>query len=34
CYHAGQAAEKALKALIVEAGNPPTYSHSLLGGRQ
>ncbi len=23
CYHAGQAAEKALKALIVEAGNPP-----------
>lgn len=29
CYHAGQAAEKALKALILEAGNPPPYSHSL-----
>lgn len=29
CYHAGQAAEKALKALLVAAGTIPPYSHSL-----
>ena len=29
CYLAGQAAEKALKALLVAAGITPPYSHSL-----
>ena len=29
CYLAGQAAEKALKALLVAAGVTPPYSHSL-----
>lgn len=29
CYHAGQAAEKALKALLVASGATPPYSHSL-----
>ena len=29
CYHAGQAAEKALKALLIAAGTKPPYSHSL-----
>lgn len=29
CYLAGQAAEKALKALLVAAGMIPPYSHSL-----
>ena len=29
CYHAGQAAEKALKALLVATGTIPPYSHSL-----
>jgi HEPN domain-containing protein len=29
CYLAGQAAEKALKALLVAAGMTPPYSHSL-----
>lgn len=29
CYHAGQAAEKALKALLVAGGTIPPYSHSL-----
>jgi len=29
CYHAAQAAEKALKALLVAADTKPPYSHSL-----
>lgn len=29
CYHAGQAAEKALKGLLVACGVVPPYSHSL-----
>jgi HEPN domain-containing protein len=29
CYHAGQAAEKALKGLLVGCGVAPPYSHSL-----
>ena len=29
CYLAGQAAEKALKALVLAAGITPPYSHSL-----
>ncbi|MFM8605295.1 MAG: HEPN domain-containing protein [Cyanobium sp.] len=29
CYHAAQAAEKALKALLIAAGSRPPYSHSL-----
>lgn len=29
CYHATQAAEKALKALLIAAGTTPPYSHSL-----
>lgn len=29
CYLAGQAAEKALKALLLASGEPPPYSHSL-----
>lgn len=29
CYHAGQAAEKALKALLIASGTKPPYSHSL-----
>ncbi|MEB3193703.1 MAG: HEPN domain-containing protein [Cyanobacteriota bacterium] len=29
CYHAGQAAEKALRALLVASGATPPYSHSL-----
>jgi HEPN domain-containing protein len=29
CYHAGQAAEKALMAVLVAAGSTPPYSHSL-----
>ena len=29
CYHAGQAAEKALKGLLVACGVAPPYSHSL-----
>lgn len=29
CYQAGQAAEKALKALLLAAGITPPYSHSL-----
>lgn len=29
CYHAGQAAEKALKALLLASGATPPYSHSL-----
>lgn len=31
CYLAGQAAEKALKAVLVAAGLTPPYSHSLEG---
>ena len=29
CYLAGQATEKALKALLLASGQPPPYSHSL-----
>ena len=29
CYNAGQAAEKALKALLLASGATPPYSHSL-----
>jgi HEPN domain-containing protein len=29
CYHYGQAAEKALKALLISLGSLPPYSHAL-----
>ena len=29
CYHYGQAAEKALKGLLIALGTLPPYSHSL-----
>ena len=29
CYHYGQAAEKALKGLLISLGTLPPYSHSL-----